>query len=145
MVAWNPGTNAVVKNTVFQVYALTDTGFTSPLAITDNQGNALANLNSGAQGVFPSFQQAQYATVVVSDSPNHTYAWTVPCSQLNPVVPWQANTYYAAAQPVVNPSGAIATANFAHTSGSSYDSTHWTTTQATLDDATALSIALGGS
>jgi hypothetical protein len=95
------------------------------LAITDNQGNALANLNSGAQGVFPSFKQAQYATVVVSDSPNHTYSWTVACSQLNPVVPWAANTYYTAGQAVINPSGDTVTAAFAHTSGTSYNSANW--------------------
>ena len=127
MVAFNPGTNAVVRNTVFQVYAPGDTSFTTPLAITDTMGNTLANLNSGALGVFPSFAQAQYQTVVVSDTPNHTYAWTVPCSQANPVVPWAASTYYTAGQAVVNPSGDVVTAAFAHTSGTSYNSANWNT------------------
>jgi polygalacturonase len=127
MVAWNPGTNTIVKNTVFQVYAPTDTTFTTPLAITDNQGNTLGNLNSGAQGVFPNFRQAQYATVVVSDVNTHTYNWTVPCSQLNPVTPWAANTYYTAGQPVVSPNGDTVTANVNHTSTGTYDSTKWTT------------------
>lgn len=125
MVAWNPGTSAVVKATVFQVYAPGDTSFASPLAITDPLGNALANLNSGSLGVFPAFQQAQYATVVVSDVPNHTYAWTVPASQVNPVVPWAANTYYAQNQPAVDPNGNLVTAKIAHTSASTFDATKW--------------------
>ncbi|MGN6724111.1 MAG: hypothetical protein ACTHJM_16005 [Marmoricola sp.] len=142
MVAFNPGTNAVVRNTVFQVYAPGDTSFTSPLAITDTLGNTLANLNSGALGVFPSFAQAQYQTVVVSDTPNHVYAWTVPCSQANPVVPWAANTYYTVGQAVIEPGGTLVVCNANHTSASSYNASFWTGYQ--TGAAAALAIVFGG-
>lgn len=78
MVAWDPNGKQTVKNVSFQVYATSDTAFTTPLAITDPFGNALPGniLNSGSQGVFPQFQQASNATVVIADA-SHLYAWTV--------------------------------------------------------------------
>lgn len=144
MVAWDPNGKAVVKNTVFQVYAPADTSFASPLPITDNLGNALANLNSGSQGVFPNFQQAQYTTVVVSDTPGHTYAWTVPCSQVNPVTPWAANTYYTSGQAVVEPGGTVVQSTANHTSAATYsaDASSWTTVQANFS--AALGMIMGG-
>lgn len=142
MVAWNPGTSVVVKNTQFLVYATTDTSFTTPLAITDNQGNTLANLNSGSQGVFPSFQQAQYTIVVVSDTPAHTYAWTVTAALTNPVMQWAANTYFAANQIVADPNGVTVMCNVSHTSTSTYDATKFTPVQSGLS--AALSMILGG-
>lgn len=75
VVAWDPVNKQVVKGTTFYVYDPTDTGFTSPLPITDPFGNSLPYLNSGTMGVFPQFQQATAPTVVVSDAA-HAYAWT---------------------------------------------------------------------
>lgn len=77
-VAWDPVGKQAVKNTSFQVYATTDTGFTTPLAITDPFNNPIAGniLNSGSQGVFPQFNQATNSAVVITD-PAHTYAWTI--------------------------------------------------------------------
>lgn len=43
----------------------------------------------------------------------------------NAVGEWKANKAYAAGQYVVNPSGQLAKALIAHTSGSTYDSTKW--------------------
>lgn len=77
-VAWDPIGKQAVKNTSFQVYATADTGFVTPLAITDTFGNTLPGniLNSGSQGVFPEFEQATESTVVITD-PSHTYVWTI--------------------------------------------------------------------
>lgn len=82
MVAWDPNGKQAVKNVSFQVYATTDTAFTTPLPITDPFGTALPGniLNSGSQGVFPQFQApAPNSTVVIEDS-TKTYAWTVVCA-----------------------------------------------------------------
>lgn len=78
VVAWDPIGKQAVKNTSFQVYATADTGFVTPLAITDTFGNALPGniLNSGSQGVFPEFEQATESTVVITD-PSRTYVWTI--------------------------------------------------------------------
>lgn len=77
-VAWDPIGKQAVKNTSFQVYATADTGFVTPLAITDTFGVTLPGniLNSGSQGVFPEFEQDTESTVVITD-PAHTYVWTV--------------------------------------------------------------------
>lgn len=77
-VAWDPIGKQAVKNASFQVFATTDTSFTNPLPITDPFGATLPGniLNSGTQGVFPQFKQANNSTVVITD-PSHTYAWTV--------------------------------------------------------------------
>jgi hypothetical protein len=141
MVAWDPGSRAVVKNSVFLVYAPGDTSFASPLPITDPLGNALANLNSGAQGVFPAFAQAQYTTVVVSDSPNHAYAWTVPAALTTAVLQWSASTYYSAGQVVTEPGGTVVQCNANHTSTSSFNATYWTPVQANFS--AALGMILG--
>lgn len=142
MVAFTSNGNSVVKNAVFQAYAPSDTGFTSPLAITDNMGNTLQNLNSGSQGVFPAFQQAQYTTVVVSDTPNHQYAWTVPAALTGAVLQWSSNTYYAQGVSVVEPGGTLVQANTAHLSTTSYDPTKWATAQANYS--AALGMIIGG-
>jgi hypothetical protein len=128
MVAWDPNGKQAVKNVLFQAYATTDTGFTTPLTITDPFGNPIPGnlLNSGSQGVFPQFQQAQYSTVVLSDAA-HTYAWTVPSTQAGAVFAWSANTVYAVGAPVINPSGDLVKCSIAHTSTSSYDATKFTT------------------
>lgn len=78
VVAWDPIGKQAVKNTSFQVYAQADTGFVTPLAITDTFGATLPwnILNSGSQGVFPEFEQATESTVVITD-PSHTYVWTI--------------------------------------------------------------------
>ena len=77
-VAWDPIGKQAVKNTSFQVYAQADTGFVTPLNITDTFGATLPGniLNSGSQGVFPEFEQVANSTVVITD-PSHTYVWTV--------------------------------------------------------------------
>lgn len=150
MVAWDPTGKQTVKSVSFQVYAVTDTAFTSPLAITDPFGVALPGniLNSGSMGVFPQFQQATNATVVIADS-SHIYAWTIiaiqPPTQDSAVagflndrtsttqadlralapVAWQINTTYALNQPVINPSGDYVLAT-AHTSTTTYDPTKFT-------------------
>jgi len=79
-VAWDPIGKQAVKNVSFQVYTTVDTGYTTPLAITDPFGAAIPGniLNSGSQGVFPQFNQATNAAVVITD-PAHTYAWTWNC------------------------------------------------------------------
>lgn len=78
MVAWDPTGKQTVKNVSFQVYAPADTAFTTPLTITDPFGGAMVGniLNSGTMGVFPQFQQASNATVVIADAAK-MYAWTV--------------------------------------------------------------------
>lgn len=147
MVAFTSNGNSVVKNAVFQVYAPGDTAFATPLPITDNMGNTLSNLNSGSQGVFPAFQQAQYTTVVVSDTPNHQYAWTVPAVLTGVVLQWGPNTYYPQGATVVNPSGDVVVANANHTSSTTYDSTKWnyssTVPPGTLDGGNATSTYAG--
>ncbi|MCO4257416.1 polysaccharide deacetylase family protein [Pseudarthrobacter cellobiosi] len=77
-VAWDPIGKQAVKNTSFQVYATADTGFVTPLAITDTFGASLPGniLNSGSQGVFPEFEQVAESTVVITD-PSHAYVWTI--------------------------------------------------------------------
>lgn len=77
-VAWDSTGNKPVRNASFQAYAISDTGFTTPLAITDPFNNPIPGniLNSGAQGVFPQFNQATNSAVVITD-PAHTYAWTI--------------------------------------------------------------------
>jgi hypothetical protein len=77
-VAWDPIGKQAVKNTSFQVFTVADTGFVTPLAITDTFGAALPGniLNSGTQGVFPEFKDATESTVVITD-PTRTYVWTV--------------------------------------------------------------------
>jgi len=79
-VAWSTASNAAVKNVSFQVYAVTDTTHMTPLAILDANGVAIPGniLSSGTIGVFPQFQQASNATVVITDAA-HVYAWTVNC------------------------------------------------------------------
>ncbi|GGH93727.1 hypothetical protein ACFFGR_09140 [Arthrobacter liuii] len=104
-VAWDPQGNKPVKNVSFQAYATSDTGFTTPLAITDTFGNPIVGniLNSGSQGVFPQFNQATNASVVVTD-PTHTYAWTWNC------VPTDAAT----ANFINTPTTATSAAVYAH-------------------------------
>lgn len=77
-VAWDSTGNKPVRNASFQAYAISDTGFTTPLVITDPFNNPIPGniLNSGAQGVFPQFNQATNSAVVITD-PAHTYAWTI--------------------------------------------------------------------
>lgn len=41
------------------------------------------------------------------------------------VKPWAPNTYYAAAQPVVEPGGTLVICNTAHLSGATYNSASW--------------------
>lgn len=77
-VAWDRVGKQAVKNATFQVYAMDDTGFVTPLPIMDAAGAALPGniLTSGSQGVFPEFRQATHATVRITD-PARTYIWTV--------------------------------------------------------------------
>lgn len=93
MVTWDPNGKQNVKNVSFQVYAVTDTGFTTPLPITDTFGNPLAGniLNSGTQGVFPQFQQASNSTVVIADA-TKVYAWTINCVQQDSAISSFINT-----------------------------------------------------
>lgn len=93
MVAEDPATNAVVKNVSFQVYAVTDTSFTTPLPITDTFNNPLAGgiLNSGTKGIFPQFQQATNSTVVIADA-TKVYAWTINCVQQDSAISSFINT-----------------------------------------------------
>ncbi|RKO27655.1 exo-alpha-sialidase [Pseudarthrobacter phenanthrenivorans] len=78
MTAWDSIGKQAVKNTSFQVYAMADTGFVTPLAITDPFDTPLAGniLNSGTQAVFPEFKQADHPTVRITDSARN-YIWTV--------------------------------------------------------------------
>lgn len=144
-VAWDPNGKQAVKNASFQVYAVTDTAYTTPLPITDPFGVALPGniLNSGSQGVFPQFQQATNSAVVVTD-PAHTYAWTLNCvptdaatanfistggsatnnALANTYTPkWLANSAYTVNQIITNPTGDLVRCTTAHTATSTYDST----------------------
>lgn len=167
MVAWDPNAKTGVFNTVFQAFTTTDTSFTTPLAVLDAFGNPLTgnNLNSGAQGIIPQFQQATNATVVVRSLAG-TYAWTIiaiqPPTQDSAVAGfvnssasstsaairsqaagvWQANTAYTVNQPVINPTGDLMRCTTAHTSTTTYDSTKFTLTA--TDPASATSTALNG-
>lgn len=78
-VAYDPVSKQPVKSVSFQVFALTDTAFTTPLAITDRYGTPYPGniLNSGTQGVFPEFQHATNSAVTIADA-TKTYAWTIP-------------------------------------------------------------------
>lgn len=150
MVAWDPRVKQTVKNVPFQVYATTDTSYTTPLAITDPFGVPMAGnvLNSGTEGVFPQFQQDTQATVTIADA-TKTYAWTIiaiqpptqdsavagflntPGSQsaaaIRAVSPslWQPNTNYAAGQVATSPSGDTVTAKIAFTSSGTYNAANW--------------------
>lgn len=146
-VAWDPIGKQAVKNVSFQVYATTDTGYTTPLAITDPNNVAIPGniLNSGTQGVFPQFNQATNSAVVITD-PARTYVWTINCvptdaavanfistvgsataAQLSATyVPrWKATTAYLAGDAVLNPSGDMVTAIANFTSGASYNAANW--------------------
>lgn len=63
--ALNPSTGLPVPGAVGQVYALTDTGFLSPLPITDLAGIPMGSLTSGMTGVFPPFLCPGYQRVMV--------------------------------------------------------------------------------
>lgn len=154
-VAWDRDHSAVVFNTTFYVYAVGDTSFTTPLPITNSFGVPMAALNSGNQGIFPEFQQATNATVVISDQA-HTWAWTViaiqpptqdsnvaafvgnPASQTAAAMrasfagKWQPNTDYTAGTQALNPSGGVVICTVNHTSTGTYDSTKWLATASGL-------------
>jgi hypothetical protein len=111
-VAWDPIGKQAVKNTSFQVFTVADTGFVTPLAITDTFGAALPGniLNSGTQGVFPEFKDATESTVVITD-PTRTYVWTVNAvMQDTSVAAFVAQTGSATALAVKNEVTAGATA-----------------------------------
>lgn len=78
MVAWDSIGKQAIKSTSFQVYDVADTGFVTPLAITDPFGNAITGniLNSGTMAVFPEFKQADHPTVVITDAARN-YKWTI--------------------------------------------------------------------
>ncbi|WP_284990868.1 MULTISPECIES: hypothetical protein [unclassified Arthrobacter] len=153
MVTWDPNGKQNVKNVSFQVYAVTDTGFTTPLAITDTFNNPLPGniLNSGTQGVFPQFQQATNSTVVIADA-TKVYAWTINCVQqdsatasfittggtatkaaldgayaaTSTTVPkWVTATAYTAGQLVISPNGDVVSAIASHTSGGTFSAANW--------------------
>ncbi|MDQ0241158.1 hypothetical protein [Arthrobacter bambusae] len=117
MVAEDPATNAVVKNVSFQVYAVTDTSFSTPLPITDTFNNPLAGgiLNSGTKGVFPQFQQATNSTVVIADA-TKVYAWTINCVQQDSAISSFINTPGSATAAALNATYAPASGspNYVH-------------------------------
>lgn len=102
-VAWDSSGNKPVKNASFQVYATSDTGFTTPLPITDTFGNSIPGniLNSGSQGVFPQFNQASNSAVVITD-PAHTYAWTINAVMQDASVAAYINSAGSATQTALN-------------------------------------------
>jgi hypothetical protein len=76
-IAYDPATQLLQPNAVATVYDISDTGNTTPLAITDISGNPLTNLISDGNGVFPQFivvagnsqvraVSGSYATVITS-------------------------------------------------------------------------------
>ncbi|MDQ0030173.1 hypothetical protein [Arthrobacter bambusae] len=87
MVAYDPIGKQPVKNVSFQAYATTDTGFTTPLTISDPFGNPIPGniLNSGTFGVFPQFQHASLESITLADA-SRTYTWTVPALQQDQAV-----------------------------------------------------------
>lgn len=55
-IAMNDLTGQPVPDAEADVYAMTDTGFTTPLPITDIQGLPLAKLKASPTGIFPAFR-----------------------------------------------------------------------------------------
>lgn len=163
MVAWDSIGKLAVKSTSFQVYAVADTGFVTPLAITDSFGVALPGniLNSGAIGVFPEFKQADNATVVITDAARN-YVWTITSILQDASVAgfvsnkttataaavrtatasaWQASVAYAVNQPVINPTGDLMRCTTAHTSTATYDSTKFTLSATDANGATSAALS----
>lgn len=64
--AIDPVSGAVVPNAVADVYAITDTGFATPLDLTDVSGSPLANLKASSTGVFPPFRVISGETQVLA-------------------------------------------------------------------------------
>lgn len=62
--ALNTTTGTVVPNAVAEVYAISDTSFTSPLAITDLTGASLPSLVASPTGVYPAFKCAGVTQVI---------------------------------------------------------------------------------
>jgi hypothetical protein len=64
------GNGVTVKNAAAQVYALSDTSLSNPLALTDLQGVPIAALQSSDVGIYPAFRvvNGTMQVVVVSGS-----------------------------------------------------------------------------
>lgn len=68
-IAYNPDADALVANAVFQVFATTDAGFVTPLAVADPvSSTAISELRSSSIGVLPSFKVAGNPTQVILKS-----------------------------------------------------------------------------
>lgn len=66
--ALNPETGNVVAGASAEVFALADTSFSTPLAITDLQGIPLASLIASPTGIYPPFKVASGETDVMVKS-----------------------------------------------------------------------------
>lgn len=62
--ALNPTTNAIVRGAVAQVYAMTDTSYSTPLSLTDMSGVSLSNLTASPDGVYPPFKCSGHTQVI---------------------------------------------------------------------------------
>ena len=163
MVAWDAVGKQAVKSTSFQVYAMGDTGFVTPLPITDPFGTPLPGniLNSGTVGVFPEFKQADNPTVRITDAARN-YIWTVTSIVADDSVAgyvgnkttaaaaavraatasvWQSSTSYTLNQPVINPTGDLMRCTTAHTSTATYDSTKFTLNATDANGATGAALS----
>ena len=163
MVAWDSVGKQAVKSTSFQVYAMGDTGFVTPLPITDPFGTPLPGniLNSGTVGVFPEFKQADNPTVRITDAARN-YIWTVASIVADDSVAgyvgnkttaaaaavraatasvWQSSTTYAVNQSVINPTGDLMRCTTAHTSTAAYDSAKFTLVATDANGATSAALS----
>lgn len=64
-VAIDPDTGTVVQSATAQVYAMTDTAFATPLAITDLVDVPIANLRASATAVYPAFKVPGHTQILV--------------------------------------------------------------------------------
>lgn len=124
MVAVNPlATGSVVANGAGQVYALSDTTYTTPLSITDLSGNPIAILRSNALGLIQPFQTNGYSEVNFRASGLTIYCAATVSGLTIPV--WSAGNGYAVNQQVVSPNQDIVICTGVHTSTSTYDASKW--------------------
>lgn len=62
--AYDPDTGALVKNGVGRVYAVIDTAFASPLAVTDLNGIPMVDIVASSIGMLPEFKVEDHPQVV---------------------------------------------------------------------------------
>lgn len=74
--AVDPSTSQVVRNTTGQIYAITDTAFTTPLAFTDLAGVPSTELRVGPLGITDQFRIADHPQVVWKSGVYEILLWS---------------------------------------------------------------------